>query len=344
MATARPALRAAALAPLLVSALGLPALAEGNDLREFRVGMPVAALPAQGYEGFTCAASGQPVAGWADWRTCPPDPSGLRAVAFRYDDRLNPMARLSDDAEGTKVGGHPVVLALLVGEDAIVRGLRIETDDGARLCLRKKAFLLANQVKERYGEEGWRCDARAPGAGEEPVGGVFVKEHCEKTADGRRYLLDHQLFRRAGTPLKDFVGATQLTILAQAAAPAVAAIELAGAWVPATAEKGADVPLHLTVANNTDRPDELQRVRCPVAQFTEKRTVDQGEGGTAHREVRSIPVPANATTRLEPEGFHVVLLQTTQPLREGEAFTYAVSFKAAGPKEVVVTVKPPPAP
>ena len=114
--------------------------------------------------------------------------------------------------EGTKVGGHPVLI-LTPDRRGRAGGLaRIETDPQARLYLRKKAFLFAGQVKARYGEEGWRCIEPEPGADEGPVGGVLVKEHCEKATANRRYLLDRELFRRAGDPLKDFVGGTQLTI------------------------------------------------------------------------------------------------------------------------------------
>lgn len=116
------------------------------------------------------------------------------------------------------------------------------------------------------------------------------------------------------------------------------ALELSAAWVPVAAETGVDVPLYLTIDNRTGASDSLLRVRCPVAHFTEKRTVDQGEGGTAHREVNAIPIPADATLQLQPEGFHVVLLQTTQPLRAGETFSCALSFKGAGPQQVAVTV------
>lgn len=116
------------------------------------------------------------------------------------------------------------------------------------------------------------------------------------------------------------------------------AITLSAASVPATAAAGADVPLSMRIDNRGDSADSLVRVRCPVAQFTEKRTVDQGEGGTAHREVNAIPVPGNGAEDLTPTGFHFVLLQTKQPLRAGETFTCAVSFKAAGPMQLPVTV------
>jgi hypothetical protein len=40
-----------------------------------------------------------------------------------------------------------------------------------------------------------------------------MKEHCEKTTATRRFILDRQLFRRAGKALKFFVSNTELLIL-----------------------------------------------------------------------------------------------------------------------------------
>lgn len=214
----RPNLRRdlpAALTVLILLAPGMAAHGqEENELREFAVGMAAAALPPQGYAGFSCAAEpARELAGWSDWRSCPPDDAGLRAVRFRYDDRFSDLARIDEDEAGTKVGGHPVLLTLLIGDQAEVEGLQIETDPKARLYLRKKAFLFGRQVMARFGEEGWRCTESEPGSGEAPVGGVFIRQHCEKTTATRRYVLDRELFRREGEALKDFVGGTRLTIL-----------------------------------------------------------------------------------------------------------------------------------
>lgn len=208
-----------AIAACLLAAAALltpvaPIDAAETDLREFRVGMPASELPPAGYTDFACAAAPErKLAGWADWRTCPPEASGLRAVAFGYDDALSDLALIDEDEAGTKVAGHPVLLQLLIGDDALVAGLRIATDPGARLYSHKKAFLFGRQVMARYGEEGWRCTEAQPAPGEEPLGGMFVKEHCEKATATRRFLLDRQLYRRAGEELRDFVGGTQLTIL-----------------------------------------------------------------------------------------------------------------------------------
>lgn len=196
---------------LLVLLAATPARAEDADLREFRVGMAASELPAEGYADFSCAGA-RGLERWQDYGRCPLDAAGLRPVRFRYQDGANDLAFLNDSYEGTKVGGHPVLLTLLISDAGIVEGLRIETDPAARLNRRKKAYLLGELAKARYGEAGWACTEAQPAAGEEPVGGVFLKEHCEKATPTRRYVLDRQMFRRAGADARAFVSGSQLEI------------------------------------------------------------------------------------------------------------------------------------
>jgi hypothetical protein len=106
-----------------------------------------------------------------------------------------------------------VLLALLISGQGQLDGIRIQTDPTARLYLRKKAFLFGLQARARYGSGGWTCHESSPGPGEEPVGGVFVKEHCEKTTQTRRLIVDRALYREAGQPLKDFTGRSKVLIL-----------------------------------------------------------------------------------------------------------------------------------
>ena len=164
-----------------------------------------------------------------------------------------------------------MLVALLIGDEGRVDGLRITTDPSARLYLHKKAFLFGHQVMARFGEDGWQCQDAQPADGEEPLGGVFVKEHCEKTIADRHFLLDSALYRRTGEPLRDFVGGAELTILAEAA---LAGLELSGGWVPATDQKGADVPL------------SHHRESCRAARYALAGALP---GGAVHREAHGRP-------------------------------------------------------
>lgn len=187
--------------------------ADRNDIREFRVGMAVADLPSGGYGEFTCTAEPtRKIAAWSQYKECPADAAGRHEVGFRYDLDANPMSSLNESYNGTRVGGHPVVISLLLGDDAQVDAIRIDTDPHARLYMRKKAFLLADQVKERYGKDGWACKEGTPSADEQPVGGIFIKEHCEKTTASRRFILDRDLYRDPNKDVTNFVGSTRLLI------------------------------------------------------------------------------------------------------------------------------------
>ena len=202
-------MRAAAMLTSILLMAPQQALAEdasGNDLRDIRIGLAVADLPSAGYVDFFCAADANvKPSGWSAWRDCPAGADGLRALRFGYDPATS--------RDGTVVAGHPAVLTALIDDKGTIAGLKIATDPKARLYLRKKAFLFGTQVKDRYGSDGWACTQGQLDAGEQPVGGVYVKERCTKTMQGRALAVERDLFRRAGQDERSFVDETRVTIL-----------------------------------------------------------------------------------------------------------------------------------
>ena len=197
------------LSLLVTAAMTTPAAAQdpgSNDLRDIRLGKPVTDLPDAGYVNLACANdSRKTLTTWLGWRDCPADALGFHAIKFGYDPVTSP--------DGTIVAGHPAVLTLLVDNAGTVSGLRIETDPKARLYIRKKAFLFGIQVKSRYGLDGWSCTQAQPNAGEQPVGGVYVRERCTKTTHDRSIVVERNLFRRPDQDMKNFVDETRMTIL-----------------------------------------------------------------------------------------------------------------------------------
>jgi hypothetical protein len=182
-----------------------------HDLRQFTLGMNVASLPSSGYTDFTC--TDQPsrhLPAWSAWEDCPANAQGLRGISFRYDEQATP--HVSDATKGTKVAGHPVRLALYLSNTAQLKAILIETDPKARLYLRKKAFLLADQAKSRFGPTGWQCRSHAADATRIPVGGVFIDQDCEKTTATRHFILAQRLYRPSGGTLDSFVSETRLLI------------------------------------------------------------------------------------------------------------------------------------
>jgi hypothetical protein len=206
------ALAGMALAAALAAGAAAQA-ADMNDVRNLRVGMTVAELPAAGYLEFACAADPAiKLSGWSEYTRCPADAAGRHAIGFRYDEASNPLGRVNESYSGTRISGHPVVIALLIGANARVDAIRIDTDPHALRYMHKKAFLLADQVKERYGQQGWVCTAGSPTPQEQPLGGMFVKEHCEKTTATRHLVLDRELYRNPDADPGKFVNDTRLLI------------------------------------------------------------------------------------------------------------------------------------
>jgi periplasmic copper chaperone A len=140
-----------------------------------------------------------------------------------------------------------------------------------------------------------------------------------------------------------FAGGAVIVLLLRSAISSVhgaggEAIKVSEAWVHAAEQVGGNVALSMTIKNEADAADTLLRVRCPVANFSAKHTVDRGEGSPAMREIPSIPIAANSTTILKPDAYHVMLLQTRQALAAGEAFNCSIVFQKAGTIETEVKV------
>lgn len=175
----------------------------GNDLRTIRVGMQAAALPDSGYADLNCADGETPLPSWQRWRDCRPNAAGLRKVSFRYND--------TPDHE-TLVAGQPVLLSLAIADEGVVQSLTMQSDPSGRAFLRKRGIHLGERVMNHYGESGWTCTDGEQAAGEEPVGTLFVRSHCEKTLGLRFLVVDRALFRRAGQSQDTFVSQTVFTL------------------------------------------------------------------------------------------------------------------------------------
>ena len=115
-------------------------------------------------------------------------------------------------------------------------------------------------------------------------------------------------------------------------------IAVTNAWTSPNAEIGSDAVLGMVVTNDGADPDAVVRVSCPVANFSEKRQIDIGEGGKSARAIHDILIAAKSKVILNGAGLHIALLQTRQRLEEGDAFQCSVSFRRAGAIQVPVRV------
>jgi hypothetical protein len=177
------------------------------------IGEAATAIP-NGFANYACGTDGgppsAPLATFTEFGKCRPDANRLHEVYFEYDDELEYRARALDLKPeirmyaGTTAYEFPVVASLLFDEAGLVKGLRLVTDPRQHLSRDRGDFwTLATFIRQRFGDDGWNCTDAAPGEGEHPVGSLFIKNHCEKTANGRHLILEQRYFRKKGQRLVD---------------------------------------------------------------------------------------------------------------------------------------------
>jgi hypothetical protein len=180
-----------------------------GEIHGLKLGLKAAEMSTDTFGDLACGSNGGPprqlIDGWAEFRKCRPEASGLYEVSARFDDEQDYVARAIDDPlyaqgrVGTRVAGHPVILSVLFDKDGVLRGIRMISDPRASPLERRMAHMLRLAVINRYEPDGWNCTDVAPAPGETPVGGgVFIKQRCEKHTPERDLMVEAHFLRKPG--------------------------------------------------------------------------------------------------------------------------------------------------
>ncbi len=178
-----------------------------GEIRGLKLGLQAKNMEVDGFGEFACGGNGGPtrqtIEDWSEFAKCRPEASGLREVAVRFDDAEEYVGKAIDDPlytrrRGTRVAGHPVLLSVLFDAEGTARGIRFLSDPRGDGPERRMAHLLRLAVMERYGSADWKCEDFPAAEGETPVGGVFVKQRCEKKNETRAISVQAQFLRRPG--------------------------------------------------------------------------------------------------------------------------------------------------
>jgi hypothetical protein len=179
-----------------------------GEIRGLKLGLKAQSMSLDGFGDLACGSNGGPprqkLDDWSDFAKCRPEPSGLYEVAARFDDEDEYVGKAIDEPRyaqgrtGTRVAGHPVILSALFDRDGVLRGLRFISDPRAASHERRMAHLLRLAVINRYEPDGWTCTDFPPADGESPVGGVFIKQRCEKATSERHLSVETRFLRKPG--------------------------------------------------------------------------------------------------------------------------------------------------
>ena len=127
------------------------------------------------------------------------------------------------------------------------------------------------------------------------------------------------------------------------AAPMEATIAVTDARAYATAPSATTGAVFATISNSASKGDLLISAKTTVAARVEvhQSYEDPQTGAMLMRRTSGVDVPGNGSTKLEPTGFHIMLMNLGAPLKAGDTFDIELRFRDAGKVIVPVSVVAP---
>lgn len=130
-----------------------------------------------------------------------------------------------------------------------------------------------------------------------------------------------------------------LSFLLALASPALAQVEVKDAWIRATVsqQKATGAFMRLTAAQAT----RVVQVSSPVAGVAEIHEMSMTDNVMRMRAVTALDLPAGQTVELKPGGYHVMLLDLKQTIKEGDVVPLTLTLEGNDGKRTSMEVKVP---
>ena len=115
-------------------------------------------------------------------------------------------------------------------------------------------------------------------------------------------------------------------------------ISVSNAWSRASMGMARAGVAFLTLKNSGKVDDKLVSASADISKKVELHTHLMDNGIMRMRQVKSIDVPAGATTQLKPGGLHIMFIGLKAPLKKGGSFPLTLNFEKSGSVKTTVTV------
>lgn len=116
-----------------------------------------------------------------------------------------------------------------------------------------------------------------------------------------------------------------LCLLTSLAAQAGGAIDIRNAWARATAPGQEVGAAYMDLKSVADAV--LVKAESPAADFVEIHQMSMKNGAMKMRMLEKMPLPAGKVVKLEPGGFHLMLIDLKQPLEAGKKVELTLHIK-----------------
>lgn len=106
------------------------------------------------------------------------------------------------------------------------------------------------------------------------------------------------------------------------------------AWVRATVAQQASTGAFMRITSTTD--SKLLSVQSPVAAIVQIHQSSMVNDVMSMKEVAEVSLPAGKTVQIEPEGYHVMLINLVAQVKEGDQVPLTLTVEnAKGEKETI---------
>lgn len=118
-------------------------------------------------------------------------------------------------------------------------------------------------------------------------------------------------------------------------------IDIADAWARPGRENGVTA-VYMHVLNGSVDTDTLLSITSPVSGLVElHETYDRGDGMMGMRKAEDPIFPGRDVVTMQPGGLHVMLMQLSEALNEGDEVSVTLHFALAGDTTVLAPVRSP---
>ncbi len=124
----------------------------------------------------------------------------------------------------------------------------------------------------------------------------------------------------------------------QTQAQTSAQVQASSIWARATPPAAQAGAAYLQLHNSGAEADRLVALEAPVSGRVELHTMVTRDGVMVMRKIDHLELPAGEDVVMAPGGNHIMLMELTRPLVEGDVFPLTLKFEHASPVVVSVPV------
>jgi copper(I)-binding protein len=135
------------------------------------------------------------------------------------------------------------------------------------------------------------------------------------------------------TPVKSMRHGATACVIALLTLPAVAQVTVTDPWVRATVQGQTATGAFMKLQSAKDA--RLVEARSPVAGVVEIHEMAMDNNVMRMRAVQSLELAAGRVVEMKPGGYHVMLMDLKQQVKEGETVPVTLVLETAGKRELI---------